>query len=466
VLIIVLWVSFGLITLALYFGQSSSYDLRASDNRVASIEAGMTVDAAARYMMYVFTNQTTNGVFPDPTTFQYQEVAVGDGKYWLIGRGTNDTGPQDKLYCGLVDEASKLNLNYPNFTNAYWTNLPNMTPELAAAIYDWSHTNTTPSQGGAKDETYNALSPAYLCKQGPFETVEELRLVSGMTSDLLYGEDANLNGILDPNENDGDVSPPSDNHDSHLDPGFMEYFTVFSREPNTIAPDGSTLVNVTNQSGLTGVLNQYLSSGRGALIVRALFPPQQGTGRGGTPGRPGGPAPTPPPVTFSSMMDFYVKATAAGMTIDEFTQVAPYLTTSTGTYRYGRININTASLAVLSCIPGIGASNAQSVVSYRQSNAGNLQTIAWLYEALGENRAAATQAGPYITTQSYQFSVDVAAVGHLGRGYRRVRFVIDTSESTTNGIYARIVYRRDLTHLGWALGKEVRQNLTMLKENP
>jgi hypothetical protein len=64
----------------------------------------------------------------------------------------------------------------------------------------------------------------------------------------------------------------------------------------------------------------------------------------------------------------------------------------------------------------------------------------------------ANQVGNRITTKSYQFMADVAAVGPFGRGYRRVRFIFDTSEGTP-----RIIYRRDFTHLGWALGKSVRQ---------
>ena len=33
-------------------------------------------------------------------------------------------------------------------------------------------------------------------------------MVYGMNIDFLYGEDANLNGMLDPNENDGLLNPP------------------------------------------------------------------------------------------------------------------------------------------------------------------------------------------------------------------------------------------------------------------
>ena len=57
-----------------------------------------------------------------------------------------------------------------------------------------------------------------------------------------------------------------------------------------------------------------------------------------------------------------------------------------------------------------------------------------------------------ITTSTYQITADVAALGPNHRGYRRARFVFDTSDGTP-----KVVYRQDLTHLGWALGKETRE---------
>jgi hypothetical protein len=48
--------------------------------------------------------------------------------------------------------------------------------------------------------------------------VDEVRLVYGATLEILYGEDVNRNGILDPNENDGDVTLPLDNADGRIDP--------------------------------------------------------------------------------------------------------------------------------------------------------------------------------------------------------------------------------------------------------
>jgi hypothetical protein len=64
-----------------------------------------------------------------------------------------------------------------------------------------------------------------------------------------------------------------------------------------------------------------------------------------------------------------------------------------------------------------------------------------------------SEAGPFLTGQTYVFSADIAALGPFGRGYRRTRFVYDLTDGT-----AKIVYRQGLSHLGWALGVETRRN--------
>ena len=97
------------------------------------------------------------------------------------------------------------------------------------------------------------------------------------------------------------------------------------------------------------------------------------------------------------------------------------------------------------------------MISYRESNPSKLATVAWVFNVLGETNSLI--AGPYITTHSYQYTADVAAVGHYHRGYQRVRFVFDTSEGAPT-----IIRRQDLTHLGWALGRETRTQLLAKKE--
>ena len=147
-------------------------------------------------------------------------------------------------------------------------------------------------------------------------------------------------------------------------------------------------------------------------------------------------------------MDFYVRS---GMSESDFQQIEPYLINPSGK---GMININTASATALACIPGIGVNMAPQVLNYRQSNPPQMPSVTWLKTALENNQAALDAAGPYITPYGFQFAADVVAVGHNNRGYRRVRFVFDCSSGTP-----LIVYRQDLTYLGWPLGKKLHDQL-------
>ena len=144
------------------------------------------------------------------------------------------------------------------------------------------------------------------------------------------------------------------------------------------------------------------------------------------------------------------------MTVEEYERVYRSLTHSDRAIT-GLVNVNTASETVLACIPGIGPEYAPTIVAYRLANPDVLRSFAWLRDVLSRN--AVTRAGRYITDQSYQFSVDVAAVGRNGRGYARAKTVFDMS----NGI-PRIVYHQDLTAFGWALGPTARQELRSLRE--
>ena len=56
-----------------------------------------------------------------------------------------------------------------------------------------------------------------------------------------------------------------------------------------------------------------------------------------------------------------------------------------------------------------------------------------------------------ITTRSFQYSADIVAVGPFGRGYQRVKYVFDLSDGAP-----KIIYRQDLSRLGWALGERTR----------
>ena len=443
VLVIVMLIAFGLISIALYFANSMSLELRASDNRASGLSADQAIEGAARYVGYILTAYATNGAVPDLTQYQAEAVPVGNARapeqnahFWIIGRDPSGTASSEP-YFSLIDEGSKLNLNTVNSNVLSF--LPNMTLDFAEAITDWRDPNGTMSLN------YSQLG--YLPKHSPFETVDELRLVYGATVELLAGDDLNRNGVLDANELDS-----GGNH--AVSPGLLEYATLYSREPN-FHSDGTALTNATTRSQLQSLLQSRFGTARANQIIDRQFPPAAPAGGRAGPSAP--PAPTTTPVA-TNLVDFYV---TAGMTSAELGQIINDITFSSSSYTRGRVNINTASADVLTALfEGIGvdqstaAGAAQQLVNYREQNPNNLTSVAWLVDALGSGSSVVRflRRGDYITTRSFQFTADIAATGAYGRGYERVKFVFDISQGTP-----RIAYRQDLARLGWALGGKTRE---------
>jgi DNA uptake protein ComE-like DNA-binding protein len=425
VLIIVLWVAFALVSLTLYFAHSMTFELRAADNRAAGIEAEQAIAGAARYVSNLLATAQDPGSLPDPLTYRNEAVPVGEATFWLIGRGSLESISDQPVF-GLVDEASKLNLNIATAEMLQY--LPRMTAELAAAIQDWRDADDDVTQGGAESQTYLRLNPPYRCKNANFESADELRLVAGAYLDVLYGEDANLNGVLDFNENDALVSPPNDDRNGRLDPGLLEYVTTCTRE-STLQSTGSNRVNVTT-----------LQQPQSAAELRTLMQNAGITDADRIVQRVAG-------QTISSVLQFYK---VSRMSQEDFGKIETSLTFTNGQYVNGLVNVNTAAEPVLAAIPGIGTEKAAAMLAYRASNHDRLTSIAWVTEVLTDD-ASIRQAGRYLTGKSYQFTADIAAVGRFGRGFRRVKFIFDTSDGAP-----RIIYRQDLTHLGWALGRQAR----------
>ena len=448
VLIIVLWVAIGLVSIALYFANTMTYELRASDNRVSGLAADQAIEGAARYVGYVLLNFATNGTVPATNQFACAAVPVGDAKFWLIGRdttGQNATGLNAaEPTFGLVDEGGKLNLNTVN-TNVLLY-LPDMTIDFANAIMDWRGTN------GIVTLDYATLG--YLPKNAPFETVDELRLVYGATVDMLAGDDLNRNGVLDANETDSSGL-------GELNSGLFEYTTVYAREPN-FHSDGTPLTNVNAVVTLLARIPPDQRQERFTAFFRSFFQ-NEGVSSAGT-------IATslyrsyPAQGSFKGVLDFALRCQNANMSETDFAKIYNDTTTSTNSYTRGRVNVNTASAEVLTALfAGLNngdeqtaASAAQTLIAYRQQNAGNLTSIWWLIDALGNTSPVITalRAGDYVTTKSFQFTADIAAVGPFGRGYRRVKFIFDLSDGTP-----KILYRQDLSRLGWALGEPARQTL-------
>jgi DNA uptake protein ComE-like DNA-binding protein len=149
------------------------------------------------------------------------------------------------------------------------------------------------------------------------------------------------------------------------------------------------------------------------------------------------------------------QAGAVGTTAPTITRGRNGVTTTPQTI--GLINVNTAPLQVLECLPGLTQSDATTLINYRTSQ--QPTGTSWVSQALSRSKAAAIT--PYITGVSYQYSADIVAVTGDARAFKRVRIVVDCRVQP-----AKIVYRRDLTSLGWPLPPEVRDSLRAGKGVP
>ena len=79
ILIIVLWVAFGLCSIALYFAHSMSMELQAGDNTVAGMEADQAIEGAALYVSNVIATLQISNNMPVPPNFRADGVKVGNG---------------------------------------------------------------------------------------------------------------------------------------------------------------------------------------------------------------------------------------------------------------------------------------------------------------------------------------------------------------------------------------------------
>ena len=247
-----------MLTLAAFnFAQSMTTEMEAASMYTLDVQSKITADSGIEFVAALLGSRKTTvaeNLIHNPSLFMGRVVSPSphlraNSRFTIIAPVEHDS-KNGAIRYGLMDESAKLNLNYlPNMglsnddISTLLMNIPNMTAEIVDSILDWMDPDDTKNPYGAESEDYEQMSPPYKAKNGPFETIDELLLVKGITPTLLYGEDANRNGLLDPNENDGDKSPPMDNADGVLDHGFVAYFSVHGRESNR-KKDGTLKINV------------------------------------------------------------------------------------------------------------------------------------------------------------------------------------------------------------------------------
>lgn len=335
---------------------------------------------------------------------EFRDIQLGRGMYRVFHQGKSSRAGE--LTYGVADEESRLDVNRASAEEL--ARLPEMTPELAAAIVDYRDGNNEVTQGGAEEEQYAALSPPRKPRNNRFLSSRELLAVVGISRQWFHGEDANLNGLLDDNENDGDLSLPNDDRNGRLDTGWSGLVTVESQVRNVNAA-GQARVDIKTADtaelsalpGLSPELAEAIVRHRERNNFENLADLLEVTASGPNDGNraPGNAIPSPPNARFSSGLEINQGSSPASSTgtpntggsgaslISEslFMEIADDLTAQSEMDLPGVVNINTADEEVLMCLEGVTRELAHEIVSHRES-AGFFANTARLLEVPGMTR--------------------------------------------------------------------------------
>jgi len=331
----------------------------------------------------------------------------------------------------VTDEAGKLNVN--TVSKEQLLGLEDMTEEIADAIIDWRDKDNESQGAGAETGYYRNLLLGYEIRNGPFRTIRELLKVKGIDERLLYGEDTNLNGELDFNEDDGQVSPPMDDEDNVLDKGVISYLTCYSYESNVDA-DGNRRVNINKAEQSRLVESLQITEGQAKWIVEKRKKNK-----------------------FNSIADLIDEKSPDRLEEDKgsagekvrpvpidmatFRRIADKITVTNKERIPGRVNVNTAPKEVLAALLGGEASSktlAENIVNYRQGKLGGMTSVAELLKVESFGLGTFKQITKYVTVRS-----NVYTVRCNGRADKRaMRGANLQSESVVDrsGSFCRILY--------------------------
>lgn len=382
--------------------------------------------------------------YDNPQLFQNRLVAVEDGEAWCFTIYAHNPLDNSQPRFGLTDEASKILLDAESAKLLIGE--ANMTDELVDCLVDYLDEDDETSAVGAERDYYASLEPPYLPRNGPLETIEELLLIKGFSGRIVFGEDFNLNGVLDSNESDGDDSFPPDDRNDVLDTGLAGMIAVNAWEYDVdsqgrprvnINGDGAELENLGLPQETVDFILAYRQAGQTFSHPSQLL---------GMTYRPEGPRRNPG-----------VGEIASGVDESNLAQVLDVLTVRTSGKQpiRGLVNINTAPQRVLRLLEGFDDDLAGRIVDARRDlSSDKKSSIAWLVEENVVEFEKFKEIAPVLTARSFQFRLRCVGFGAKTGSFCAIEAVFDVSQGRP-----RLVYIRDITRLGLPVAIDVDQEM-------
>ena len=391
--------------------------------------------------------------YDNPEAFRSQLVYNDGANKWYFTvyaeyAFIDDAADREVRY-GVVDQSGLININTADEQTLLA--LPNMTNELVDCLMDYRDSDSETRPDGAEQEYYSQLEQPYTIKNGPLATLEEILLVKGFNGRIVYGEDANLNGLMEPNEDDGEESFPPDDHDGTLNTGLRGVATAISYEPN-VDSEGKARIDLNGDVEAIAKLDLPAETIDFIRIYRD---------EGNTFTHPGELL----EMTYQTKKNNRELRIRAGTEIDsgvgaaQLPIVMDKLSVLPGNNPrmplIGLVNIHSAPAVVLTAISGVGQNLAEQIVQARGDlDAEARKTIAWLYTEGLVNAETFKALAPKLTSRGFQFHIRCIGFGSPCGRFRIIEAIVDLA-----GGKPRITYLRDLTRLGlpFALTEEQEQ---------
>ncbi len=340
----------------------------------------------------------------------FRDVAFGRGQFRVFRYGREEEG--GGLQYGISDEESRLNVNVASAEEL--GKLYGMTPDVLKAILEWRRADNTSGSGGADLEYYASLQPPSQPRNGPLQTVRELLMVRGVSREFLLGSDAHRNRLSAIKGDDREASSLS-----NRDAGWAGLLTVDSSVKDTTASGGDRVnIQSADERSLTGVRGMTSDIARAIVAYRGqnqfktvadlldvtAAQNQNQLGQRSRESTTGQDQSAPPPNAQSP--NSLPSAPTGPKVISEelLMEIADDLTVQTEAGLAGVVNINTASLEVLACLPGVSRDLSQAIISYRTSS-GFFPNTACLLKVPGMTRDIFKQVTARVSARSETFRI-------------------------------------------------------------
>ena len=504
VLIVVMVVSLGAYTFSAMMLAHNETALLSSNNQQTRWLVDSGIDTIRVHLSLTESERLeSGGSYDNPVLFQAINIIpdpdpVAAGNFTVLSPAINSDGYTAGLRYGLENESARLNLNTLITADDYAENggrtllmaLPGMTEHEADAIMDWIDEDDDPREYGAEYDYYQGLSSPYKPTNGPFNTVEELLLVRGVSPQLLFGADVNRNGMVDTHEQaalsagqqiadlTATAESAADNMISgSLERGWSSYLTLYSQE-NNLNINGEPRINF-NEEDLTK-LHQDLSAVFSVDVANFVILYRQGLPTAGS-------SDAIPIPAAAYQIDLTVAAEKEitqileliGLSLEGPPAVdgedpiiidSPWPVMGFGAYIDhlmdnsstndnptipGRLNINAAPRTLLEGVPGLSSEAIDRIVQERftdpsQDTSNYTRHETWLVKNLIVTLEEMKLLQPFITGNGDVYRAQIIGYYEGGKASSRAEVVIDSTTVTP-----RVRLWRDLSHLGRGYPLEV-----------